>query len=108
MYSNTRRRWPKGTWMRLVSAERLRSFVGPEPTKKMSGRQLALRVINPDTGRPIHPSFIDHLVSGRKTSCKPRIAERIAEVLEVPLDVLFIPRVPSATQVSAKRQTVAA
>ena len=35
------RRWPRGTWMRLHSAERLRAFVGPELDKKMSQRKLA-------------------------------------------------------------------
>lgn len=92
-----RRRWPKGTYMRLISAERLRAFVGPEPDKKMSGRRL---------GRAIdrHPSFIDHLLSGRSTSCKPVTAERIAEALEVPLEILFVPLAPSVTQDHTKRQ----
>lgn len=76
--------------MRLVSSDRLRSFVGPEPTKKMSGRRLA-RYID------VHPSFIDHLLSGRRRSCQARTAERIAEALDVPLDVLFVPVTPSNT-----------
>lgn len=83
-----RRRWPKGTYMQLISAERLRSFVGPEPTKKMSGRRLARSI-------DVHPSFIDHLLAGRRKTCQPKTAGRIAEALGVPLDVLFVPTAPS-------------
>lgn len=36
-------------------------------------------------------SFIDHLAVGRKTGASPELAERIAEALSVPLDVLFVP-----------------
>lgn len=91
------RRWPKGTYMQLVSPDRLRAFVGPEPDKKMSGRRLA-RYIDK------HPSFIDHLLHGRTKSCKPRTAELISEALGVPLDILFVPAIPSATQVSTNSQ----
>lgn len=91
------RRWPKGTYMQLISSDRLRAFVGPEPDKKMSGRRLA-RYIDK------HPSFIDHLLNERTKSCKPRTAELIAEALGVPLDILFVPAIPSAKQVSANRQ----
>ena len=84
------RRWPRGTWMRLISAERLRAFVGPEPDKKMSQRKLARYS---DT----HPSFINHLTSGRRRSCEPRTAELIAEALDVPLSVLFVPEVARST-----------
>lgn len=104
MYGNRSRRWPKGTWMRLISAGRLRAFVGPEPGKKMSARRLALRVINPETGRPISASFIDHLLAGRKTSCTPKVAERIAEALEVPIDILFDPRAPSGARPVTKQR----
>lgn len=91
------RRWPKGTWMQLVSAERLRSFVGDEPGCKMSQRRLA-RYIDK------HPSFINHLTSGRRKSCEPRTAELIAEALDVPLDVLFVPMLASGSSTVAKRQ----
>lgn len=91
------KRWPKGTWMKLVSAERLRSFIGTEPEKKMSGRKLARY-------SGVHPSFIDHLLAGRRNSCEPRTAERIAEALQVPLDVLFVPKQSSAGQSRTKRQ----
>jgi len=89
------KRWPKGTWMQLVSTQRLRSFVGPEPDKKMSGRKLARYA-------DVHPSFIDHLLSGRRRSCTPKVAQRFAEALEVPLDVLFVPHVSSVGMPSDK------
>lgn len=90
-----RKRWPKGTYMQLVSPDRLRAFVGPEADKKMSGRRLARAI-----GK--HPSFIDHLLAGRSKSCLPVTAERIAEALGVPLDVLFVPELPSAGHISTK------
>jgi transcriptional regulator with XRE-family HTH domain len=37
------------------------------------------------------PPFICHLTAGRRTGASPELAERIAEALEVPLDVLFVP-----------------
>lgn len=83
--------------MRLISADRLRAFVGPEPTKKMSGRRLARAI-----GKT--PGTIDHLLSGRMKSCEPVTAQRIAEVLEVPLEILFVPVPPSVTQESVKQQ----
>lgn len=95
-----RKRWPKGTYMQLVSSELLRAFVGPEPHKKMSGRRLA-RYIDK------HPSFVDHLLAGRSKSCLPKTAQHIAEALDVPLDVLFVPAIPTAAQASTKREAIA-
>lgn len=92
-----RRRWPKGTYMQLISAERLRSFIGPEPEKKMSGRRLARAI-------ETHPSFIDHLLSGRSKSCKPVTAQRIAEALDVPLDILFVPSTASSDSSHGKER----
>lgn len=92
----TPRRWPKGTYMQLISAERLRAFVGPGPDKKMSGRRLARAI-----GKT--PGTIDHLLAGRMTTCEPLTAQRIAEALEVPLEILFAPKPPSVTQSDAKQ-----
>lgn len=86
--------------MKLISKERLRSFVGPEPSKKMSARRLA-RCIQK------HHSFIDHLLAGRKTTCEPRTAHRIAEALEVPLEILFDPSIPSAKKETVKQKLAA-
>jgi hypothetical protein len=91
------RRWPKGTWMKLISKERLRSFIGPEPGKKMSGRTLARYA-------GVHPSFIDHLTSGRRKSCEPATATRIAEALSVPLDILFEVHMSTTEQHTGKER----
>lgn len=94
---STYRRWPRGTWMRLISAERLRAFVGSEPDKKMSQRRLARYA-----GK--HPSFINHLTSGRRRSCEPRTAELIAEALGVPLELLFVPETASSSTALSKEK----
>lgn len=91
------KRWPKGTWMRLISRERLAAFVGPESHKKMSQRRLARYA-----GK--HPSFINHLTSGRRTSCEPRTAELIAEALGVPLELLFMPETASSGSAISKER----
>lgn len=44
-------------------------------------------------------SFIGHLRSGHKTSCTPKLAQSIAEALDVPWTVLFDAR---ASAVSGK------
>ena len=77
-----RKRWPKGTWMRLTSGKILRGLMD---TKRLSNADIA---ISAGVGR----TFISALVNERRTSCTPKVAERIAERLEVPLEVLFVPR----------------
>lgn len=77
-----RKRWPEGTWMKLTSGAVLRAFMD---TKRLSNEDVARHA---GVGR----TFISALVNGRRTSCTPRVAERIAERLEVPLEVLFVPR----------------
>lgn len=74
--------------MRLQSAELLRALVGPEASKKMSARRLADYVDCSHT-------FINHLLTGRRRSCTPKLAERICEVLGVPIDLLFLTVVPA-------------
>lgn len=37
-------------------------------------------------------SFIGFLANGTKTSCTPDLARRIAEALDVPVEVLFEPK----------------
>ncbi len=93
------KRRPKGTWMKLRSPQLLEAFIGPEPGKKMSGRQLARYV-------EVHPSFIDHLKKGRSTSCRPKVADRIAEALGVPTTVLFEER-PSSRERSSDKSSAA-
>lgn len=73
-------RWPKGSWMRLKSADTLRAIM------QMQGFSMSR------LGRyaGCSKSFIAHLCSGRKTTCTPQLAENIAEALSVPVDVLFV------------------
>ena len=85
--------------MRLHSTERLRAFVGPEPDKKISQRKLARYV-------GVHESFINHLTSGRRRSCTPVVATRIAEAIGVPLDILFVPALPNTGSSIASQKKV--
>lgn len=53
-------------------------------------------------------SFISHLIAGRKTTCTPELAERIAEALEVPLSLLFVPSVSAVGSQSERTKGAAA
>lgn len=83
--------------MRLKNRDLLRAVVGDAPEKTMSGRRLARYV-------DVHPSFIDHLMSGRRSSCKPLTAERIAEALGLPLAVLFDAETSTGNQANIKQR----
>lgn len=85
----SRRRWPKGTWMRLTSPDTLRAL--------MAQRGLSYETLARYAG--CSKSFISHLTSGRKNTCTPQLAERIAEALQVPLAIIFV---PSASAVSGQ------
>jgi transcriptional regulator with XRE-family HTH domain len=89
----SRRRWPKGTWMRLNSPLMLAGL--------LEHHCISMSRLARYSG--CSKSFISHLTSGRRTSCTPRLAERIAEALGVPLEVLFTPRESVTTQLSVKR-----
>jgi len=70
--------------MHLRSADTLRALAQQEG---LSYRDVA-------DGADCSYGFIGHLVAGRR-SCSPELAERIAEVLGVPVGVLFAPDAPS-------------
>lgn len=72
-------RWPKGTWMRLKSADTLRALMDQDG---FSHGRLA-RYAGCSKG------FISHLLAGRRSSCTPELGARIAEALDVPVRVLF-------------------
>lgn len=93
-----KRRWPKGTWMKLTSAETLRAL--------MAQRGFSLERLARYAG--CSKSFVSHLTSGRKSSCTPLLAENIAEALEVPLSILFVPTDASGTSGLAKSERGAA
>lgn len=88
-----RKRWPKGTWMRLNSGALLRELMN---TKRLSNADVALSA---GCGR----TFISALVHERRTSCTPKVAMRIAERLEVPLEVLFAPKTSADSGNNDKR-----
>lgn len=87
-----RKRYPKGTWMRLTSGKILRGLMD---TKRLSNADVALSA---GVGR----TFISALVNERRTSCTPLVAQRIAERLEVPLEVLFVPRASAGSSNNIK------
>jgi len=89
-----RKRWPKGTWMRLKSGNLLRELMN---TKGLSNADVALHA---KCGR----TWISALVNERRTSCTPAVAQRIAERLEVPVELLFDPRPSAPSGRSAKPQ----
>lgn len=115
MFYKTRKRRNKGTYMKLTSAARLRTFVFTKEdidlvhagkarqvaARKISQRELADRV-------GVHPSFINHLTAGRSTTCTPAVADRIAEVLAVDVTVLFDETIPSITKQESKPRRTSA
>lgn len=66
--------------MRLQSPDTLRAL--------MAQRSYSLERLARDAG--CSKSFISHLTSGRKATCTPELAERIAEALEAPVTLLFM------------------
>lgn len=93
-----RKRWPKGTWMRLTSGKILR---GQMDLKGLSNEDVAKHA---GVGR----TFISALVNERRTSCTPKVAELIAERCEISLEVLFVPRASAVSGDSNKtKQTEA-
>lgn len=87
MNATRRTRWPNGTWMKLASPDTLRALM---QQRGFSYDRLA-RYAGCSKG------FISHLTSGRKSTCTPALAENIAEALDVPLRVLFVPAVATAS-----------
>lgn len=93
-----RRRWPRGTWMRLQSGEILRAF--------MRQRGISERTLARYAG--CSRAFIGHLLHERKTTCTPQLAVNIAEALQVPIEALFMPRVTPNGVHAARRSGAAA
>lgn len=98
-----KRRWPKGTWMKLKNPATLRGL--------MEDRGFSYADVASFVG--CHRSFIGALCSTNpkhaKRSCSPRVATRIAEVLHVPVDVLFDPETSpgSSRSVPTQRKQIA-
>ena len=102
----TKCRWQRGTYMRLASKDRFKTLVYTKEDmeairmgrsvdfRKISQRKLAKRV-------GVHPSFINHLVSGYRTDCTTDVAEKIAEVFGLDVTVLFDPQEPISNRKTA-------
>lgn len=91
----THKRWPKGTWMRLASNATL--------TALMEQRGLSMATLARYAG--CSKGFVSHLTSGRRRACTPELATRIAEALQVPLEILFVPSVSPAERGNDKQPT---
>jgi transcriptional regulator with XRE-family HTH domain len=78
--------------MTLTSVENLRELM---ERKDFSGARLARYA-------GCSRQFIHQLLTGKKKSMTPRVAENIAEALDVPLGVLFLPSVASASDQNVK------
>lgn len=89
-----KRRWPKGTWMKLRSGALLREMMN---TRKASNADVALAA-------GCQRTFISALVNGRRTSCKPITAERIAGYFQVPLELLFDPKTSAGSGQNTNRK----
>lgn len=91
--------YPKGTWMKLRSPDTLRALMNQDD---FSLARLA-RYADCSKG------FISHLLMGRRSSCTPQLAQRIAEALHVPVEVLFEPRAsPSGGRNVCRKDLVSA
>lgn len=91
-----RRRYPKGTWMKLTSPDTLRALI---KQRGFSYERLARY-------SGISKSFVSHLTSGRKVTCKPETAENIAEALDVPLAILFVESGSAVSGPGVRRPTI--
>lgn len=95
---NRKRRWPKGTWMRLASPDTLKALMAQ---KHFSLDRMA-RYAGCSKG------MVSHLTSGRKRSCSADLAVNIAEALEVPLEILFVPQLSTSSARSMDSERIPA
>lgn len=86
------KRWPEGTWMKLQSKDTLRALI--------KQRGLSYGDIGNMCG--CHRSMISQLANGNRTSCKPKLAEKIAVCLGVPSEVLFVAHVSAVSGLNDK------
>jgi predicted transcriptional regulator len=97
-HTKRRKRYPKGTWMKLRSSEILKAFMDE---KNFSTGRLA-------TYAQCSRSMIGHLLTGYKTSCSGELADRISEALGVPRVALFDERTSAVSGKNVKAKRVAA
>jgi plasmid maintenance system antidote protein VapI len=84
--------------MRITSGKILRGL--------MDQRQVS----NADVGDAARcgRTFISALVNGRRKSCKPETAERIARYLQVPLEILFVPMTSTTSGQTGQNERIPA
>ncbi len=81
--NRNRKRWPRGTWMELANREGL--------VDAMERRGFSLDRLARYAG--CSKGMVSHLTSGRRKTCSPQLAQNIAEALDMPLSLLFVPKV---------------
>lgn len=82
-----RKHWPAGTWMELHNREGL--------VDRMEQKKFSLDRLGRYAG--CSKGMVSHLTSGRRKTISPTLAENIAEALDVPLSMLFVPRLSTST-----------
>jgi len=99
MHNTTRRRVRKGdAWMHIPDPDRL------DRLRRM--RHISVRDLAAAAGWS-SPSYMHRVLAGTVTSVTPDAATRIAAYLEMPIDVLFVPRI-ATVGAHEHRQAVAA
>jgi transcriptional regulator with XRE-family HTH domain len=96
---HARTRWPRGTYMKVRNPQVLKGLI------QQKGLSYA------DVGRNTERdrTYIYQLASGRRSTCLPQVAVRIAQILDVPVDLLFEPRMSPVTGQSVdSRKKIAA
>ena len=89
-----------GNWARTTSTARLR--VPKEELREALGGRTQ-RALAQELGLS-SKGMVSHLLSGRRTSCSPELAARIAELAGVEFDVLFVLVTPPVESRSAPRR----
>ena len=90
-----RSRYPKGTWMNLLSTVVLKDWM---ERKDFDQAKLARYA-------GCSQSFISQLVNGHKGSCSRELAESIAEAFDCPVEALFMPSNSTDGRSFRKRHT---
>ena len=122
-----RSKWKEGTYMRLISPDKLREYVTTMEDREAYFRRCqsirtleaagdhasaaalkateTTKITQSELARSVevHRSFISQLVTGERRSCTPLIAERIAERLSIPLSELFEIHKPIAARPARRR-----
>lgn len=94
----TRRRWPRDVYMKVKSPQLLRTFIQENQLSYADVGRFAKR----------DRTYIYQLAAGRRSTCKPEVAQAIADLLRVPVEALFEPRKSISTAHGVPQQRKAA